>query len=98
MSDHLYVCSLELNVGNPDGVFAGTGGFTREYYSSYFAQDGLDLIINWPEMEGKKYSDLSSNWTTGKAGNGTVNFKIRHCPDNFVEVPCYEISLPVVIE
>ena len=95
MSDHQYVCSLELNVGKPEEFFTGTGELAKEYFFSFSPDGGLDLIIDSPEMEGKNYSDLSSNWTTGKPGNGIVSFKIGHCPDNFVENPCFEISLPV---
>lgn len=98
ISDHHYVCSLTLNLENPEEFFTGIGKSAEEYFFSFFPDDGLDLIIDWPDMEEKNHSDLSSDWTTGKAGNGIVNFKIRHCPDNFVEGPCYEISLPVIIE
>lgn len=98
MSDHLYVCSLELNGEDPKEFFAGTGESPQEYFFSYIPDDGLDLIIDGPDMEDKNHSDLNSHWTTGKPGTGTVNFKIRHCPDNLVEGLCYEISLPVVIE
>jgi len=98
MSDHLYVCSLELNGENPKEFFTDTGESPREYFFSYIPDDGLELIIDGPDMEEENHSDLNSNWTTGKPGNGTVNFKIRHCPGNFVEGLCYEISLPVIIE
>ena len=98
ISDHLYVCSLELNGEVPKEFFTGTGEFPREYFFSYIPDDGFELIINGPDMEDENHTDLNSNWATGKPGNGTVNFKIRHCPGNFVEGLCYEISLPVVIE
>ena len=98
MSDHLYVCSLALNGENPREFFLNSGELAQEYSFSYIPQNGLDLMIDWPDMEDKKYSDLSSDWTTGQPGNGAVNLKIRHCPYNFMEGQCYEISLPVVIE
>ncbi|MDT8402206.1 MAG: hypothetical protein RQ743_10965 [Bacteroidales bacterium] len=99
MSDHFYVCSLELNGEDPKEFFTGTGEFPREYFFSYIPDDVLELLIDGPDMEeDENHSDLNSNWTTGKPGNGTVNFKINHCPDNLVEGLCYEISLPVIIE
>jgi len=98
-SDNLYVCSLELNGEDPKEFFTGTGEFPREYFFSYIPDDGLELIIDGPDMEeDENHSDLNSNWATGKPGNGTVNFKINYCPDNLVEGLCYEISLPVIIE
>lgn len=98
MSDHLYFCSLKLNGENPKEFFAGIGEFALEYSFSCIPQDGLNLIIDWPDMEDEKYPDLSSIWTTGKPDEDIANFKIRHCPLNSVEGQCYEISLPVVIE
>lgn len=98
MSDHHYVCSLELNGEDLKKISAGTGELAQEYFFSFSPDGGLDLIIDSPEMEENNYSDFCSNWTTGKPGNGTVNFRIGHCPDNFMEGLSYEISLPVVIE
>lgn len=97
-SDHLYVCSFELNGEDLEKFCSGTGELAQEYFFSFSPDDGLDLIINSPEMEEINYSDFRSNWTTGKPGNGTVNFRIGHCPYNFVEGLCYEISLPVLIK
>lgn len=98
MSDHLYVCSFELNGEDIKKLNSGTGELAQEYFFGFFPDGGLDLIIDSPEMEDKNYSDFSSNWTTGKPGTGTVSFRIGHCPDNLVQGLCYEISLPVVIE
>lgn len=98
MSDHLYVCLVELNGEDPKTFCAGTGASAIEYFFSFSPGDDLGLIIDSPDIEDKNYFGLCSNWITGKPGNGIVNFKIGHCPDNFFEEPCYEISLPVVIK
>jgi hypothetical protein len=98
MSDHLYVCSFELNGEDIKKLNSGTGELAQEYFFSFSPDGGLDLIIESPEMEDRNYSDFSSKWTIGKPGIGTVNFRIGHCPENLVQGLCYEISLPVVIE
>ncbi len=98
MSEHLYVCSIELNGEDFMTLCAGTGNLAQEYFFKFYPDDGLGLIIESTELEDKNYYDFRSKWTTGNPGNGTVNFRIGHCPDDFKESPLYEISLPVVIE
>ena len=98
MSDHHYVCSFVLNGEDMKKLDSGTGELAQKYFFSFSPDVGSGLIIESLEMEENNYSDFRSKWITGNPGNGTVNFRIGQCPDNFVEGPCYEISLPVVIE
>jgi len=99
-SNQVYNCSLELNQQNPAEFFNSNREKANQYSFSIIPRDGVDLTVDYPETEYLSHSAMISRWTTGQSGTGTVNFKIRFCPYNFVEGPCYEyeISLPVVIE